>query len=313
MSGTLVVAEHIRGVIRDVTFELITAARQLGDPVTLAVIAKDPGPLAEAVAVEGIDEILRIPVPSEEFENDVWHQALEAVIEARAPDVVILGFTVDAMGYGPATAAKLGMGHASDVISLSREPDGLLARRAFYGAKVQGEVAFPGKERILLMLRAGSWQPAQGTGGAVVTDLLVEITHPRARHQGFVEVPAGDVDITTADFLLSIGRGIGAKEAIPDFMDLAERMGATLSCSRPLIDAGWMPQARQVGQSGKTVKPKVYLALGISGAIQHLAGIQGAGTVIAVNTDAESAIFSVADYGAVADLFAVAEALKEMY
>src|SRR5262249_6127077 len=135
----------------------------------------------------------------------------------------------------------------------------------------------------------------------------------RAHHLRFVEVPQADVDITSADFLLSIGRGIGDKENIGRFVRLAERMGATLSVSRPIVDAGWMPSARQVGQSGKTVKPKVYLALGISGAVQHLAGMKGSGTIIAVNTDPEAAIFGVAHYGAVADLFKVVDELEKLH
>jgi electron transfer flavoprotein alpha subunit len=146
-----------------------------------------------------------------------------------------------------------------------------------------------------------------------VTQLQVETSGSRARHREFVEAPAGDVDITTADFLLSIGRGIGDKEAIPQFEQLAEKLGAVLSVSRPLVDAGWMPNARQVGQSGKTVKAKVYLALGISGAVQHLAGMKTCGTIIAVNTDPEAAIFNVAHYGVVADLFDVAEELDKVF
>ena len=130
---------------------------------------------------------------------------------------------------------------------------------------------------------------------------------------GFREVETADVDITKAEFLLSIGRGIEDKDAIEQFEELAEKMGATLSVSRPLVDAGWVSNARQVGQSGKTVKPKVYLALGISGAGQHLAGMQTAETIIAVNTDPEAPIFGVAHYGAVADLFDVADELAEQF
>ena len=121
------------------------------------------------------------------------------------------------------------------------------------------------------------------------------------------------MDITAADFLLSVGRGVGEKENLGQFEGLAEKMGATLSVSRPLVDQGWMPNSRQVGQSGKTVKPKVYLALGISGAVQHLAGMKTSGTIIAVNTDPEAAIFNVAHYGAVADLFEIAEELDKLY
>jgi electron transfer flavoprotein alpha subunit len=135
----------------------------------------------------------------------------------------------------------------------------------------------------------------------------------RTEQLGFREVEAGDVDITKAEFLLSVGRGIEDKDALPQFEELAETMGATLSVSRPLVDAGWVPNARQVGQSGKTVKPKVYLALGISGAVQHLAGMQNADTIIAVNTDPEAPIFRVAHYGAVADLFDVADELADQF
>ena len=131
----------------------------------------------------------------------------------------------------------------------------------------------------------------------------------RTEHVGFREVAAGDVDITKADVLLSIGRGVAERDNIPRFEELAQRLGATLSVSRPIVDAGWMPGARQVGQSGKTVKPKVYFALGISGAVQHLAGMRGAETIIAVNTDPEAPIFGVAHYGAVVDMFELADEL----
>ncbi len=199
------------------------------------------------------------------------------------------------------------------MIAVREEGGELVAERSFYGAKVNGEVDFPGHDRVVLLLRPTAWPPAEGAGSATVTDVSVPPATSRARHRGWVEVQAGDVDITTADFLLSVGRGIGDKENLEQFQELADAMGATLSSSRPLVDAGWMPTARQVGQSGKTVKPKVYLALGISGAVQHLAGMKSSGTIIAVNTDPEAAIFNVAHYGAVADLFEVAEELEKLF
>lgn len=308
----LVVAEHVQGKLREITLELVSAARELGGPVTVAVIARTPGSLTDAVNVEGVDEIVGVPVEAEEFENDVYQQALEVLIAERAPDIVLLGFTVNSMGYGPAVAAKVGLGFATDVFAAAKEDGGVVATRAFYGGKVHAEVEFPGKERVLLLLRAGTWPPAAGSGSASVTEFPLSVERSRARHVEFVEAPAGDVDITTADFLLSIGRGIGDREAIPELEELAEKLGAVLSVSRPLVDAGWMSNARQVGQSGKTVKAKVYLALGISGAVQHLAGIKACGTIIAVNTDPEAAIFNVAHYGAVADLFEVAEELEKL-
>jgi electron transfer flavoprotein alpha subunit len=310
---SLVVAEHVRGELRPVTLELISAARSLGGPVEVAVIARDPSAFEDAVNVEGVDQILAVAVDAEEFENDVFQHAVEQLVAERGPDVVLLGFTVGSMGYGPALAAKLGTGFASDVVALRVEDGGLVAERSFYGAKVNAEVDFPGHDRVVLLLRPTAWPPVEGPGSAGVTAIGVTPAASRARHTGWVEVQAGDVDITTSDFLLSVGRGIGDKENLDQFQELATALGATLSSSRPLVDAGWMPSARQVGQSGKTVKPKVYLALGISGAVQHLAGMKTSGTIIAVNTDPEAAIFNVAHYGAVVDLFEVAEELEKLY
>jgi electron transfer flavoprotein alpha subunit len=309
--SVLVIAEQLRGELREVTRELVTAAQELGGPVALAVIAHEPARIDAGIA--GVDEIVQVEVEADEFENDVYQEALEALIRERKPNVVLAGFTVNSMGFAAAVAVKLGLGFASDVHGLRVEDGELVATRSFYGAKVNGDVDFPGKETLLLLLRPTAWSPAGPGGGQTVTPFQVEISGSRARHREFVEAPAGDVDITTADFLLSIGRGIGEKDSIPQFEELAEKMGAVLSVSRPLVDAGWMPNARQVGQSGKTVKAKVYLALGISGAVQHLAGMKTCGTIIAVNTDPEAAIFAVAHYGAVADLFDVADELDKLF
>ncbi len=311
--SVLVVAEHVRGQVRDVTRELITAGRELG-PVTVAVIAQDPAALAAAVDVEGVEEIVTVAAGVGEFENDVYQSALEALIASRKPRVTLLGFTVNSMGFAPAVAAKLGLGFASDVHGVALEGDAVVATRSFYGSKVSAELEFPGTDGVLLLLRPTTWDPAEGGGGAAVSSFEVTPVTSRARHLEFVEPAAStDVDITQAGFLLSIGRGIGEKENVDMFRELAEKMGATLSVSRPLVDAGWMPASRQVGQSGKTVKPTVYLAFGISGAVQHLAGMKASGTIIAVNTDPEAAIFNVAHYGAQADLFDVAEELEKLF
>jgi electron transfer flavoprotein alpha subunit len=311
--SVLVVAEHVRGQVRDVTRELITAGRELG-PVTVAVIGSDPTALVGAVNVDGVEEIVTVQIPSGEFENDAYQAAVEALIANRQPRVTLLGFTVNSMGYGPAVAVKLGLGFASDVHGVALEGDAVIATRSFYGSKVSAELEFPGADSVLLLLRPTTWAPAEGQGSAPVASLEVAAAPSRARHLQLVEATASaDVDITQADFLLSIGRGIGDKENVDMFRELAEKMGATLSVSRPLVDAGWMPASRQVGQSGKTVKPTVYLAFGISGAVQHLAGMKTAGTIIAVNTDPEAAIFTVAQYGAKADLFDVAEELEKLY
>lgn len=310
--SVLVVAEHVRGQVRDITYELIAAGRALGGPLAVAAIGSDPGALDLNRA--GVDEVVHVQVEQADFEGDVYQQALEALIAERRPDLVLVGFTVNSIGYAPAVAAKLGLGFASDVFAVRREGDTTVATRAFYGSKVHAELDFPKERPVMLMLRPTVWPQAEAAAApARVTELKVTIAASRARHKEFLDLPKADVDITGADFLLAIGRGIGDKENIPLFERLSQKMAATLASSRPLVDAGWMPSSRQVGQSGKTVKPKVYLAMGISGAVQHLAGMKASGTIIAVNKDPEAALFNAAHYGAVADLFEVARELEKLY
>lgn len=308
--SVLVVAEYTCGVIRPVTLELVSAARGLGGPVILAVIGSDPD-AARAVCVD-VDQVVHVQVQQAEFENDIYQRAVEALIAERAPDVVLLGFTVSSMGYAPAVAAKLGFGFASDVFALAREDDKIIATRALYGGKVHAELEFPRGRPVLVLLRQSVWPAAEPGVPPVVRDFVPEPCTSRARHLGFLDVASDDVDITASDFLLSIGRGVGEQENIAAFEQLAAKLGATLSVSRPLVDAGWVSNSRQVGLSGRTVKPKVYLAFGVSGASQHLAGMKSSEIIIAVNTDAEAAIFSVAHYAAVADMFEVADELSKL-
>lgn len=312
MTGTLIIAEHLRGQLRDITLECVTAAAALEGPVVVGIIAADPAPLVEQVNVAGVDEIVTVAIDEKEFSADSYVSAAEALVAAKHPSLVVTGFTVNAMGFAAALAARLDLGFASDVIAV-RDDGGIVAEREMYGAKVRTELEFPGKTTTVLMLRPTTWQPAEGAGSASVSDLPASVSASRSHHREFVEATAGDVDITKAEFLLSVGRGVGEKDNIAQFEGLAETMGATLGVSRPLVDAGWMPASRQVGQSGKTVKPKVYLAFGISGAVQHLAGMKTSGTIIAVNTDPEAAIFNTAHYGAVADIFDVADELEKLY
>jgi electron transfer flavoprotein alpha subunit len=316
MSGVLVVAETRRGELREVSLELIRAALAIKDAaggrLQVAVIDHEPQRHAQALSAEGVDEVLLVAAPGEHFEAHVAQRALEELIRSEQPDVVLLGHTIDALGFGPAVAAALGLGFASDATALSWDGGPVVGRGA-YGDKLVSELEFPGKDCTLVMLRPGMFEPVaagtQPTGTRYVQLALDGVA--ATEHLGFEEVQDTDVDITKAPFLVSIGRGVEDKDELPRLEALAERFGATLSVSRPLVDAGWMPSARQVGQSGKTVKPRVYLALGISGAVQHLAGMRTADTIIAVNTDPEAPIFGVAHYGAVADLFEVADGLEQ--
>jgi len=318
MAGILVLAEARRGELRDVSLELITAATELkakaGGELAVALIDATPERHAARLAAAGVDEVLTVRSPVAQFEPHVSARAVEGLIERLRPTLVLAAHSIDALGFVPAVAATGGRGFLSDVTALGWD-DGPVAIRGAYGDKLVAEYDFPGKATTLLLLRAGTFAPAaagDGGGGARVTEVAIELDGvARTEHGGYREVPAGDVDITKADFLLSIGRGVEEKDNIERFEELARRLGATLSVSRPLVDAGWVPGARQVGQSGKTVKPRVYLALGISGAVQHLAGMRTAETIIAVNTDPEAPIFGVAHYGAVIDMFELADELEQ--
>ena len=175
--SVLVVAEHIGGQVRDVTLELVSAARELGGPVTVAVIAADPSGLADQVNREGVDEIVTVAAGDAEFENDVYQAAVEALVQDRKPRVTLMGFTVNSMGYGPALAAKLGLGFATDVFSVRDDGGALVAQRAFYGGKVHAELDFPGKDTVLLLLSPATWAPAEGQGSATVTAIRRSL-HP---------------------------------------------------------------------------------------------------------------------------------------
>jgi electron transfer flavoprotein alpha subunit len=314
MSGVLVIAEARRGELRDVSLELITAALSVkadaGGRVAVAVVDHQPDRFADRLAVDGVDELLLVPTPTEHFEAHVAGRALAELIAAESPSLVLLGFTIDSLGFAPAVAARAGLGFASDVTALRWDGAPVAARGAF-----GDELEFPGKQTTVLLLRGGTFEPAEASGSSPATR-TVELALDgvaKTEHLGFQEAESSDVDITKAPFLMSIGRGVEDQDNIPRFEALAELLGATLSSSRPLVDAGWMPSARQVGQSGKTVKPRVYLALGISGAVQHLAGMRTAETIIAVNTDPEAPIFGVAHYGAVVDMFEFADELEQQF
>jgi electron transfer flavoprotein alpha subunit len=318
MSGVLVLGDLAGGRLRAATLELIGAGRALCEQgageLTVALLGHEPEAHVQEVNVEGVAEIVAVSSPQERFEAHVHQAALEALIGARAPAVVLAGHTLDSLGFAAAVAARGRHGFAGDVTALSWSERGLRARRGAYGGRLLAELEFPGKETVLLLLRAGAFEAAGGAGRATVARLDPELEgRARTEHVEFREAAPGTADITNAELLLSIGRGIRDAEQIPRFERLAELMGAALSVSGPLVEAGWAPGALKVGQSGRTVAPRVYLALGISGAAQHLAGMSKSQTIIAVNSDPQARIFDIAHYGAVADLFDVAAELERLF
>ncbi|MGZ3560031.1 MAG: electron transfer flavoprotein subunit alpha/FixB family protein, partial [Thermodesulfobacteriota bacterium] len=203
---------------------------------------------------------------------------------------------------------------ATDCIGIDPAGETFSLTRQLYGGKVNATVSFLKKGLYMVTVRAGAFPVAEK---AALPGEMVKLPSPLTdeglakRFLQFVEAAVGEVDITQADILVSVGRGIKEADNIPMVKAFADAIGGTLSCSRPVVDKKWLPKDRQVGTSGKTVKPKVYIAIGISGAFQHVAGMKGAGTVIAINKDPKAPIFSVATYGIVADLFKIVPVLKD--
>jgi len=317
MSGVLVVAEGADGQLRAASLEAIGLAASLreraGGRVVVAIVDPAPADYVAQASVVGVDEVVTVSTPGSELQPGVAGAAIEQLVEREQPDLVVAGQTMNALGHSPAVAARLGLGFASDVTAVDWDGE-LVVRRPAYGGKLEAELDFPGKACVLLLLRAGVFPAAEGNAEVTVRAADVDLASAAqvTRYIGTSEQRAGDVDISAARFLIAVGRGIEEQDDLEQFEQLAAKAGAALAASRPLVDAGWMPSSRQVGQSGTTVEPEVYLAFGISGAVQHLAGIRKAKTIVAVNTDPAAPIFQVADYGAVADMFDVASELDQL-
>ena len=312
----LAVADHRRGQLRDVSYELVTAGRELADALGgdlhVAVVSGDVDGFADDLSLDGVDTVHTVD-HGEEFNHDVYLQAVEALDAELSPSVLLMPNSVNGLDYAPAVASALDRPLVTDAVDLAFE-GGLVATREMYASKVETTIETDA-ERVAVTVRGGEWPPAEDHGDPAVEpfDLAVDESRVRSRVTGFEEVAGGDVDIGDADVLVSVGRGIEEEENIELVEELAEAMGATLSASRPIVDNGWLPKNRQVGQSGKVVTPDVYIAVGISGAVQHVAGMKGSDTIVAINTDPNAPIFDIADYGIVGDLFDVVPALIEEF
>lgn len=316
MKTILVVAEHRRNELCPVSLELIAAAQVLrqaaDDKVVVALIGSQVDGYLKGVSVKGVDEVVMVKVPVAEFDPDFFEAAVTALIETRKPSVVLLAHSVDSLGYAATLAAKGLFGFATDVFKIEYDGVELVATRGGYNQKVNVEIDFPGRECVLLALRASVFKPVEEAGSPAVSSVDMPAMQSRSKNLEFVEQGGGnDIDITTVEFIMSIGRGIAEENNVEQFRELTEMAGATLCCSRPIADAGWLPKSRQVGQSGKVVGScKLYVAMGISGSIQHMAGMKHVPTIVGVNTDPNASIFTIAKYGIVGDIFEIGEELR---
>jgi electron transfer flavoprotein alpha subunit len=310
----LVLAEHLNNKVSDISFEMIGKAKELapkfGGKAIAILMGSGVKSLAESL---GADSVLYVDDPAlAQFNPEAYSRALAAVIKDRAPRVVMMGNTSMGMDVGAWLSASTGTPLIAYVNGLAVEGSTLVATSQIYGGKIQAE-AIPNGESCIVSCVAGAFPADAGKGSASVEQIAspVPLNDLKVKFVKLIEPEEGDVDITQQPILVSIGRGIGGQENIELAQELASALGCAVSASRPITDAGWLPKTRQVGKSGLTVKPKVYLALGISGAPEHLEGMRGAELIIAVNTDAKAPIFDVAHYGATCDMLDLLPSLTE--
>ncbi|MFQ6068343.1 MAG: electron transfer flavoprotein subunit alpha/FixB family protein [Candidatus Bathyarchaeia archaeon] len=317
MKEIFVLAEHRRNQIRDITFEMLTKGRELAEKtnveLTAVLLGKDVKEHAKTLAEYAMRVLLVEDAKLENFNSEVYQKVLSYLIKERKPRLTLIGHTSFGIDLAPSLAVSLDTPLATDCINLKFENETLTVVRQMYGGKVNVNAVLRKAESYIVTIRQAAF-PAEKENS--LTGEIIEMPSPLSEEtteKRFIEYvlpPPGGVDITAADVLIGIGRGIKDESEIPPVEELAKALGGTLACSRPIVDKGWLPNERQVGSSGKTVKPKLYIALGISGAFQHVLGMKNSELIIAVNKDPNAPIFGVADYGVVEDLFKIVPQLK---
>jgi electron transfer flavoprotein alpha subunit len=317
MSGVLVVMEQRAGVWHRMSWETLAAGQQLaaqtGQTASAAVIGQGIGQLAGELAGKKLDRVYAVEHPLVVvYTADGFTAGLEQLIRKAAPSIVLFPHTYQVRDFAPKLATRFDKILISDTVGLRVESGSPIFVRQLFQGKLNADVKPGGGEPHFVSIQAGAFRADQVEAGASqVEQFTPEISADaiRAKPLDPFRESARAVDLTSAEIIVSVGRGIKEKDNIPIVEELAKALGAELAASRPICDNGWLPMERQVGSSGQTVSPKMYLAVGISGAIQHLVGMKGAKTIVAINKDANAPIFEVADYGIVGDLFEVVPAL----
>lgn len=308
----LVITEHMDGKFSDVSFELAGKAKELASALGGQAVAVVVGSGVEANVFASDSTIQIDDAALSQFNPEAYSQVIEALVKEKAPRLVLFGWTVTGMDLAAWLSVRTGAPCAAYAKDVRVEDGSLVVSSQAYGGKLMAEVALEGDMAIVACL-AGSFPAEAGQGSTAATKMAppVDLSALKMKFVEALKPVASDVDITAQAKLVAVGRGIGGKENIELAEELAAKLGAVVSASRPVVDAGWLPRTRQVGKSGLKVKPKLYLMLGISGAPEHLEGMKSAELIIAINTDKKAPIFNVAHYGATADLFEVAEAMLE--
>ena len=317
-SGILVFIEHRDGVVSKTSFEAIAAAQNLGaklqQQVSAVVLGSDPEAMAQQVAAYDLLRVVAASNPKlANYTPDGYTDAMEKVVRQLDPQLVVMSHTYLVRDFGPKLAARFGKSLISDCIRAEAVDTSITFTRRIFLGKLDADVVSDGAAPVFATFQAGAYRPdyaAKGSG-ATVEKQDVEVGEIRMSPEAPFQEVKQAVDLSKAEIIVAIGRGIKSKENIALAEKLAEVLGGDIAASRPICDAEWLPIDRQIGSSGQTVAPKLYIALGISGAIQHLVGMKNSGTIVAINKDPEAPIFDLADYGVVGDLFEAVPVLTE--
>jgi electron transfer flavoprotein alpha subunit len=315
----LVIAEQRDGTLNRVTWEAITAAQQLAaeqhEPVTALLLGAGLAASAGELAAAAVQEVVTIDVtPLASYTPDGYTAALQAAVAELSPSIVVLPHTYQTRDFAPKLAARLDRALVTDVTGFKSVDGRHVFVRPMFQGKLTADVVAEGAAPHFVTCQVGAFRADQAARGAVPAPIrALAVTVDPATIRTRPEAPFREarqaVDLSQAERIVSVGRGIKEQANIALAQQLADALGAELAASRPICDAGWLPMERQVGSSGQTVAPKLYLALGISGAIQHLVGMKGSHTIVAINKDPDAPIFEIADYGIVGDLFEIVPAL----
>ena len=319
MSGVLVIMEQRGGAWSRMSWETLVAGQQLakqtGSTVSAAVAGQGIGALANELASKRLDKVYAVEHQLlGAYTADGYTSALEHLVRNASPDIVLFPHTYQVRDFAPKLATRFGQVLISDTIGFRVEGGAPVFARQLFQGKLNADVKAGGPVPHFASVQAGAFRADQLEVGTATVETFAPALSAdkiRAKPDTPFRESTRAVDLTAADIIVSVGRGIKEKDNIPIVEELAQALGAELAASRPICDSGWLPMERQVGSSGQTVSPKVYMAVGISGAIQHLVGMKGAKTIVAINKDSNAPIFEVADYGIVGDLFEVVPALVE--
>jgi electron transfer flavoprotein alpha subunit len=315
----LVVTEHWGSEVETITCQMLAKGRELADglggQLLALVMGYEPGRVTETLRDKGMDKILVVDDPAlRQAGAELQAHVVSEIARRTESRLVLIGYSLVGMELAPAVAARLGVPAVTNCISVELRDGALVVTRPLFDGTMHAQIVLEENGPAVVAIQKGITPSTQASGKvAPVEPFEVDLQGIsfRSRVLEIIEEPATEVDISKADIIVSVGRGIGDKEKISIIQELADALGGVVACSRPVVDVGWLPRDRQVGASGKSVAPKVYIACGISGASQHLSGMSESGRIIAINKDANAPIFQVAHYGIVADLFDVVPALTQ--